>query len=528
MPWPSVDLRPFQSFWEGVALFSNLVLWSSIGCMRTAAPAISEEPIIGQRESGESDLQNRRLPSAILGIPFDCVTIPEALDAIEAMVQSRRPHQLVTANVDFLVQSLTDVELRRILVEADLVLCDGTPLVWASKWLGHALPERVAGADLVPLLIERAVEHQFRIFFLGGKAEVAARAVQRLKQSFPTLQIAGHYSPPFAPLLKMDHREIRRRVRAVKPDILLVSFGCPKAEKWIAMNYQSLGVPVCVGVGATIDFLAGEVKRAPEWMRHCGMEWVYRFLQEPTRLGPRYALDLRRFGLAFARQWLRNPRPVADDHKEGLRFARNLECVHITAPEHLALKTLAEDLPMLPLLTQSCLLDLSQVQTIDCSAIGWLVRLQRNLRAAGQNLVLIAPPGAVERTLRSVNLQDFFAFAQTRTEGERWLRSVARESNPAITESDDRSCCISKSEITRRNAAKILRKLLVRLRFQEPGSTMVLRMDQVTFIDSAGARALARANEFAKLRQARFCLVNVQPNVRNVLGFAGQDDLVAS
>ncbi len=494
--------------------------------MWTAASVIGDEPITRQ-EPRKAALQNGRLPSAILGIPFDCVTIPEALDAIEGMVQSRRPHQLVTANVDFLVQSLTDVELRRIMVEADLVLCDGTPLVWASRWLGHALPERVAGADLVPLLLERAAQQSFRVFFLGGKTEVTARAVQRLNQRLPELQIAGHYSPPFAPLLEMDHQEIRRRIRAAKPDIIFVSFGCPKAEKWIAMNYQALGVPVCVGVGATIDFLAGEVKRAPEWMRHCGMEWVYRFLQEPARLGPRYALDLRRFGWAFARQWLYNPRPI-NEAGEGLKFAQNLDSVHITAPEHLALKTLAEDLPMLPFLTQSCLLDLSQVQTIDCSAIGWLVRLQRNLRAAGRHLVLIAPPRAVKRVFHSVNLKDFFVFARSRAEGERWLRSAAREIDAAVTENDDHSCSVCKTEITRRNASRVLRKLLLRLRFQEPRSSLVLKMDCVSFIDSAGARALARAHAIAEARELRLRLVNVQPKVRNVLGFAALDHLVAS
>ncbi len=469
-----------------------------------------------------------RLPSAILGIPFDCVTIPEALDAIEVMVESGKAHQLVTANVDFLVQSLTDVELRRILMEADLVLCDGTPLVWASKWLGHALPERVAGADLVPLLIERAATKGFRIFFLGGKPEVAAKAVQKLESQYPTLQIAGHYSPAFAPLMKMDHREIRRRIRKARPDILLVSFGCPKAEKWIAMNYRSLGVPVSVGVGATIDFLAGEVKRAPEWMQHCGMEWLYRFMQEPGRLGPRYALDLRRFGWAFARQWLRNSRGHNGNGNEGLKFSQKLESVCITAPEHLDLRTLAEDLPVFPLLTQNCLLDLSGVQSIDCSAIGWLVRLQRNLRAAGRNLVLIAPTKEVERALRSVGLEELFMFVQSRAEGERWLQNTGRSHVASLAENDDHSCSVFNAQITRQNAAKVLRKVLVHLRFHEPGDTVVLKLDRVTFVDSTGARALARVEAVANKRGLSVRLVNAQPAVRNVLGFAGLDHLMAS
>src|SRR5436190_11529860 len=136
-------------------------------------------------------------PIAILGVPFDNVTTAETIDLIQRMVSSRQPHYLVTANVDFLVQAQEDVELRRILFDAHLVLCDGTPLVWASRVLGNPLPERVAGADLVPLLMRVAEEKGFRIFFLGATPESAAQAVENLMARHPRLVIAGHYSPPF-------------------------------------------------------------------------------------------------------------------------------------------------------------------------------------------------------------------------------------------------------------------------------------------------------------------------------------------
>src|SRR5581483_6098581 len=133
---------------------------------------------------------------------------------------------------------------------------------------------RVAGSDLVPLLLKVAAEKGYRAYFLGGAPESTQRAVERLQRQFPELQIAGHYSPKFAPLLEMDHDDICRRVREARADFLFVAFGCPKQEKWIAMHYRSLGVPVVVGVGATIDFLAGTVKRAPRWMQEAGLEWV--------------------------------------------------------------------------------------------------------------------------------------------------------------------------------------------------------------------------------------------------------------
>src|SRR5688572_12900608 len=192
-------------------------------------------------------------PIAILGVPFDNVSTAETLRIIDDMVASRRPHYLATANVDFLVQAMHDVELRRILFDAHLVLCDGTPLVWASKLLGNPLPERVAGSDLVPLLMKAAAEKGYRPFFLGATEDSAKKAIANLSAKYPALEMAGYYSPPFNKLLEMDHEEITRRITEAKPDMLFVGFGCPKQEKWIAMHYRSLGVPVSVGIGGTID-----------------------------------------------------------------------------------------------------------------------------------------------------------------------------------------------------------------------------------------------------------------------------------
>jgi exopolysaccharide biosynthesis WecB/TagA/CpsF family protein len=203
--------------------------------------------------------------------------------------------------VDFLVQARRDAELRRVLLDAHLVLCDGTPLVWASRLLGRPLPERVAGSDLVPELVRLAAKKNYRLFFLGATLEAGIRALANLHAQFPDLQIS-HYSPPFRPLPEMDHHEIREIIRAAQPDLLFVAFGCPKAEKWMAMNYQLLGVPVIMGVGGTIDFLAGRVKRAPCWMQRAGLEWFFRLSREPRRLFRRYAADLWFFGWAMAAQ----------------------------------------------------------------------------------------------------------------------------------------------------------------------------------------------------------------------------------
>jgi len=323
-----------------------------------------------------------RPPIAILGVPIDNVTTAEAVLAIEQMVASRRPHYLVTANVDFLVQSQSDLELRHILADAHLVLCDGTPVMWASRLLGNRLPERVAGADLVPALLRIAADKKQRVFFLGATPESAEKAVFRLERELPSLVIAGHYSPPFSALQDMDHEEIKRRIREAQPDFLFVAFGCPKAEKWIAMHYRELGVPVVAGVGATIDFLAGRVKRAPRWMQRAGMEWLFRLIQEPGRLWRRYARDFWVFGWRILAQWALLPHGSVAGLGDSMAYAGG-----------------------------HCILDLSDTAKLNSTGVGLLLVLQKKLREAGRELILASPSRGVQRALAVMNLERDFIVA---------------------------------------------------------------------------------------------------------------------
>ena len=185
-------------------------------------------------------------PIAILGVSFDNVTLQTALDRIEGMIASGRPHYMVTANVDFLVQARTDVELRRILLESHLVLCDGTPVLWASRLLGNPLPERVAGADLVPRLIQRAASKGYRLFFLGATPASCESAVARMRDAYPDLIIAGHYSPPFNRLLEMDH-ERNPPADNTGPAGPVVGFiRLPQAGE---VDSHALPEPGCAGLG---------------------------------------------------------------------------------------------------------------------------------------------------------------------------------------------------------------------------------------------------------------------------------------
>jgi exopolysaccharide biosynthesis WecB/TagA/CpsF family protein/anti-anti-sigma factor len=380
----------------------------------TSAARPADEPVFPSSANAS--------PIAILGIPFDHVTLAEAVERVLAMIASGQPHYVVTPNVDFLVQALSDAELRRILVEAHLVLCDGMPLVWASRWLANPLPERVAGADLVPELIRVAAQRGHRLFFLGATAEANANAVANVRRQFPDIIVAGHYSPPFREMDDMEEQDLVERIRSAQPDLLFVAFGCPKAEKWIARNYRSLGVPVVIGVGATIDFLAGQVKRAPAWMQRYGGEWLFRLAQEPRRLFRRYATDLRHFAWELAKQlWLmqssawraRTARPLEPARRFANAWTRlradKSEWEFIAPPTRLDFaavhqgEALWEELP-----TRHCALGMVDVNYIDSTGVAMLLRLQNRFRAAHRQFVLLCPSQAVCRALRALHVGQYF------------------------------------------------------------------------------------------------------------------------
>jgi N-acetylglucosaminyldiphosphoundecaprenol N-acetyl-beta-D-mannosaminyltransferase len=228
---------------------------------------------------------------AVLGVPFDNVTMDEAVDLIEDKIGDGRFHQVATANVDFLIHSIHDQQLQDILCSCDLVVPDGMPIVWAARMMGTRLKERVSGVDLIPRLAELAASRGYGMYLLGATEQSSRRAAESLRQRYPGLRIVGRYSPPFDALEDMDHEAILGRIERARPDILLVAMGNPKQEKWLAMHRERLRVPICMGVGGSLDFIAGTVSRAPAWMRNSGLEWLHRACQEPGRLAMRYLSD---------------------------------------------------------------------------------------------------------------------------------------------------------------------------------------------------------------------------------------------
>ena len=229
-------------------------------------------------------------------VPIDRVTFAEALEGISALVEARRGGMVFTPNVDHIVMADENPDFRRAYAAADLSLADGMPVVWASRALGAPVPEKISGSDLVSPLMELAEARGFRVYLLGGAEGVASLAALNLQRKHPRLVIAGTASP------RVDLREPASRrqgiiddIRRAAPDLVLVALGAPKQELWIHQAAEALRPAVLLGVGASIDFLAGTARRAPAWISAAGLEWLYRLVQEPRRLWRRYLVQDPKF-----------------------------------------------------------------------------------------------------------------------------------------------------------------------------------------------------------------------------------------
>ncbi|MCL6629510.1 MAG: WecB/TagA/CpsF family glycosyltransferase [Armatimonadetes bacterium] len=217
----------------------------------------------------------------ILGVDISAVDTKSTLAILEDYIREGKPRMVVTADSSAVVLAQHDEELRNIINSADLVTPDSVGILWAAKRFGTPLPERVSGVDIFEFLCERAALNGYKIFLLGAAPGVAEAAVNKLKQRYPGLVVAGTHHGFFG---QEESPRVVEKIRACKPDILFVAMGIPKQEKWIAANIHQLQVPVCIGVGGTLDVVSGRVKRAPKWMQDMGLEWLYRLATNPRKI----------------------------------------------------------------------------------------------------------------------------------------------------------------------------------------------------------------------------------------------------
>lgn len=483
----------------------------------------------------------------ILGIPIDNLTMAEALDRCDEFVAVGRAtgktHQIATVNADFVVNSLHDPELQRILQEVDLTTADGMPLVWGSRLLGGPLPGRVTGADLVPALATRAAQKGYSVYFLGAREGVAARAAAILQQRNPGLKVAGVYSPLPASVLEMD-RSVFEQVKAARPDILLVAFGNPKQEKWIRMYAPELNVPIAIGIGGTLDMIVGVTKRAPRWMQRSGLEWVYRLSQEPQRLFKRYLYDIGYFGYFFVQQWWAMRRgntralgaapeiaaalapPAApavvaaapeSAAPEATRVLRPKGRIDVTNAQQLLEqgRVALEQNPQL-------IVSLGEVNFLDSTALGALVALANQARNADGALYLVEVPKQIADLLTLVRLDRFFEMLPDVASVER-----QRALSPALLEPQlaDYGWAVLKAPrmLDAGTAPALIDRCEARI-----GELLHLVVDlsETVFLASAGMAALIRIDRMTQAHGGELRVVGCAPEVLRTLKLVKLDTIL--
>lgn len=479
-----------------------------------------------------SELSLARDLVVLFGIPFDNVSMDEAIKRIDGFVRDGRPHYVATANVNFVVMAHKDPEFMEVVRMADMITVDGMPIVWAAKLFNVRLKGRVTGSDLTPRLAALAAEKGYKIFFLGGEAGVGEIAADNLRKAHPGLQV-GCYSPEFNPLLEMNNSKILARVKEFAPDMLFVSFGAGKAEKWIRMNLKSLQVPVCAGVGATIDFLAGRVSRAPIWMQRSGLEWGYRLMQEPRRMWRRYGGDMLYFSFRLLSQWVDYTRQKTTLPKRSVAAVRSIP-FPAKAPEsdkgYVLVKGRLDRSNATELLNigqallreqKYLVADLSQAAFVDSSGLGALAALEKIARENNAVLVLAAPSEAARRTITVAKMESFFSIGESIEDAYSLAVKKREESvalhpvNPSSASSDHKEqsvvgCSLAlEGRIDANTVDDFRSRLFAALKKNTEKGDVELDFEQVSFIDSSGLAVVILASKWLNREGNKLYLKNV-------------------
>ena len=233
----------------------------------------------------------------LLKVRVNDVDMREALAMCDEYILSRKPHHIITLDASMCVMAEHDAKLRKVIEDSDLITPDSVGVLWACKRMGKSLRERVSGVELVEMLCSLSPEKHYRLFFFGSAPGVAEQAAEKMRLKYPGCEIVGTRNGFFT---EKDNNDIIMQIQNAKPDILCVALGIPKQEMWISKHIQTLGVPICIGVGGTFDVLSGNVQRAPMWMRKLSIEWLHRLISNPRKIGK--VMTLPKFVMLILRQ----------------------------------------------------------------------------------------------------------------------------------------------------------------------------------------------------------------------------------
>ena len=228
----------------------------------------------------------------ILGVQISSISNDDLLSAFTQHILHKEKKQVCITPVNSVLAAVKSEQVNTIYNNADYVLCDGMPIKWASSFLNRTIVQRITGLDLLPNLVTLCAKNDFSIFLLGASQGVGDKLKQVILNQYPHARVVGVYVPPFmATFTEEENNKMINAVNAASPDVLLVSLTAPKQDIWIANNKDALNATLLVGIGGAFEVMAGLAKRAPKWVQKAGLEWLYRFIQEPKRLFRRYFIE---------------------------------------------------------------------------------------------------------------------------------------------------------------------------------------------------------------------------------------------
>ena len=244
----------------------------------------------------------------MMGTPLDLLSMAETVALAEGAMRSRQRLQQVVINVAKLVSMRANPDLQMDVAESDVISIDGMGVLWAARLLGFDAKERVTGIDLMHALIARCAHNGFKPYFLGAREDILQKAMAKLRQAHPGLEIAGYRNGYFS---QEEEEQVVTDIRNSGADCLFVAISTPMKERFLHQHRDQLGVPYLMGVGGSLDVVAGLVSRAPQWMQKRGLEWLYRLLQEPRRMWRRYLVTNTKFAILLIFELIRMRRPGA-------------------------------------------------------------------------------------------------------------------------------------------------------------------------------------------------------------------------
>lgn len=363
--------------------------------------------------------------SMTLGLPFHRVTEDEAMTECQAALDSGTPNHFTTANADFVARAWNSPELRKILLHSDRNFCDGQPIVWMSKLFGKPIPARVAGSDLTPRLLSLSAQRGYRVFFFGSDPATRETLERELPLLYPGLTIAGSAAPPYGDIDSWDNQSYVKLIRESKADLLLVCLGFPKQDVWIHRYLQQIGnVSLAIGIGASLDFIAGKQTRAPRWMHRTGLEWSWRLLTDPKRLAKRYAHDLvALLQIGWLQVRRHSARPLRNRGHIRVLSGANLRHTHIVRPG--LQKDLAHELNEAQ--ASSAVFDLSSTWKVDASVLSEIVTFMRVCWKEQIPAALFNAPELLERHCREMGLDRYLCFFRQPLILEAWANLFVPE-----------------------------------------------------------------------------------------------------